>query len=148
MEILVDIFAIGCLVSIFGYFLYIAYYTLDLFFLNSFSGISPLKETEKSIIIKYLPFYSKLDDRLRKRSEKREVRFRHRKKILFHEDVKEIDKIRVLLSTKGAMLSLGMAVFVILSIHKIIVYRSQYYSPITKRKHYGEYNPSFKTVIF
>lgn len=148
MEILVDIFAIGCLVSIFGYFLYIVYYTLDLFFLNPFNKIPPLTETEKNLIREYLPFYTTLDNRLRKKFEKRVVRFRHRKKIIFHEDVKEVAKIRLLLSATGSMLTLGMADFLILSIHKIIVYPSQYYSPLTKLHHYGEYNPGLKTAIF
>lgn len=148
MEILVDIFAIGCLISIFGYFLYIVYYTLDLLFLNPFNKIPPLTETEKNLIREYLPFYTTLNDRFRKKFEKRVIRFRHRKKILFHEDVKEVARIKLMLSATSAMLTLGMADFLILSIHKIIVYPSQYYSPITKQQHYGEYNPGFKTVIF
>jgi Mlc titration factor MtfA (ptsG expression regulator) len=148
MDILVDIFAIGCLISIFGYFLYIVYYTLDLFFLNPFNRIPPLTAMEKALIRDQLPFYRALDSRLSKKFEKRVVRFRSRKKILFHEDVKEVEKIKLLLSATGAMLTLGMVDFLILSIHKIIVYPSQYYSPITKQEHYGEYNPGFKTAIF
>lgn len=148
MDILLNIFAIGCLLSILGYFLYIVYYTLDLFFLNPFDRIPPLMETEKRIILGYLPFYATLDDRLKKRFERRVVRFRHRKNILFHEDVKEVAKIKLMLSATGAMLTLGMADFLILSIHKIIVYPAQYYSPLTKKEHYGEYNPGLKTLVF
>ncbi|MFD0796723.1 zinc-dependent peptidase [Maribacter chungangensis] len=148
MEILVDIFAIGCLVSIFGYFLYIVYYTLDLFFLNPFVHILPLTEKEKRTIEEYPPFYNTLNGPIKKKFEKRVVRFRHRKQIHFHNDVKEVAKIRLLLSATGAMLTLGMADFLILSIEKIIVYPSKYYSAITKRDHYGEYNRGLKTIIF
>jgi Mlc titration factor MtfA (ptsG expression regulator) len=148
MEVLVDIFAIGCLISIFGYFLYIVYYTLDLFFLNPFKKIPSLTAMEKNLIRKELPFYTTLNHKRSKRFEKRVVRFRHRKKMVFHEDVKEVDKIKLLLSATGAMLTLGMADFLILSIHKIIVYPSKYYSPLTKQQHYGEYNPGLKTAIF
>jgi len=76
------------------------------------------------------------------------VRFRNRKNIVFHEDVQEQDKIRLLLSATGAMLTLGMADFLILSIKKIIVYPSQYYSSITRQQHYGEYKPGRKTLVF
>jgi len=41
-----------------------------------------------------------------------------------------------------------MADFLILSIKKIIVYPTQYYSRITKQNHYGEYNPGLKTIVF
>lgn len=148
MKILVAVFAIGCIISIIGYFLYIVYYTLDLFFLNPFNKIPPLTAIEKQIIIENLPFYKALNDRLKAKFEKRVVRFRHRKKILFHEDVQNQDKIRLLLAATGTMLTLGMADFLILSINKIIVYPSQYYSVMTKKEHFGEYNPGLKTLIF
>lgn len=148
MEILVDVFAIACLLSIAGYFLYIVYYTLDLFFLNPFNKIAPLTETEKKLIREQLPFYKVLEGRLKRKFEKRVVRFRHRKNIVFHEEVQHQDKISLLLSATAAMLTLGMADFLILSINKIIVYPSQYYSSITRQQHYGEYNPGLKTLVF
>jgi hypothetical protein len=41
-----------------------------------------------------------------------------------------------------------MADFLILSIKRIIIYPTQYYSRITKQDHYGEYNPGLRTIVF
>ena len=143
-----DIFAFTALACIFGYLLYIIYYTLDLFFLNPFKRIAPLTKQEEYTIQSNLPFYVHLDKGKKKRFKKRVVRFRDRKKIVFHADVVEKEKITLLLSATAAMLTLGMADFLILSVKKILVYPSQYYSKFTKKDHYGEYNPSLKTLIF
>lgn len=56
----VDIFAYGLLTLVFGYLLYIIYYTLDLFFLNPFKRITPLTKEEEKTILYYLPFYKDL----------------------------------------------------------------------------------------
>ncbi|MFS4467091.1 zinc-dependent peptidase [Maribacter sp. 2210JD10-5] len=147
MEFWVNVFAIVSLLAIVGYFLYIVYYTLDLFFLNPFQRIPPLTEPEKQLIQAHFSFYKKLGKRNKSRFEKRVVRFRHRKEIVFHEEVFEQEKIALLLSATAAMLTLGMADFLILSIKRIIVYPRQYYSVITKNEHYGEYNPGLKILV-
>ena len=132
----------------FGYFLYIVFYILDLFFLNPFKRIPPLTEKEERLIASQLPFFNQLSISKKEKFKKRVVRFRKRKKIDFHEDVEEREKITLLLSATAAMLTLGMADFLILSIKRVIVYPTQYYSRITKKDHYGEYNPGLKTIVF
>lgn len=144
----VDIFAYGLLTLVFGYLLYIIYYTLDLFFLNPFKKITPLTKEEEKTILYYLPFYKDLSKKKKKLFRKRVVRFRKRKTILFHEDVKQQEKITLLLSATAVMLTLSMADFLILSVEKIRVYPKEYYSLYTKKKHYGEYNPSLKMLVF
>ena len=145
---LLDIFAFTVLGLLFGYFVYIVYYTLDLFFLNPFRHIPSISKKEEDTIARNLHFYRKLSEAKKRRFNKRVARFRHRKKIDFHEAVEEREKIRLLLSATAVMLTLGMADFLILSIKKILVYPSRYYSPFTRKDHHGEYNPGFKTLVF
>ncbi len=128
--------------------MYIVYYTLDLFFLNPFKKIPRLTVQEESLMASHLPFYRHLSASKKQRFKKRVVRFRDRKKIDFHEEVTERHKITLLLSATAVMLTLGMDDFLILSIHRVIVYPTQYYSRITKKAHYGEYNPGLKTIVF
>jgi hypothetical protein len=45
------------------------------------------------------------------------------------------------------MLTLGMADFLILSIKRILIYPSAYYSRISKQHHHGEYYPGLKTLV-
>ena len=130
-----DIFGIVALAFILGYLLYIIYYTLDLFFLNPFKRIPPLTRKEESTIVANLPFYHHLSDSKKKRFKRRVVRFRYRKKILFHEDVIEKEKITLLLSATAAMLTLGMADFLILSVEKMLdlfQFNSFHYLPTHK----------------
>lgn len=143
-----DGFPIIVLAFVLGYVLYIIYYTLDLFFLNPFKRIAPLTRQEEYTIQSNLPFYNHLPNDKKERFKKRVVRFRDRKEIVFHADVIEKEKITLLLSATAAMLTLGMADFLILSVKKIIVYPTAYYSKFTKKDHYGEYNPALKTLIF
>lgn len=143
-----DIFPLVCLALLLGYFLYIVYYTLDLFFLNPFQRIPALTPQEELMIASHLPFFNHLSVSKKERFKKRVVRFRQRKRMDFHEDVQEREKITLLLSATAVMLTLGMADFLILSIKRIIVYPTQYYSRITKQDHYGEYNPGLKTIVF
>ncbi|WP_430967261.1 zinc-dependent peptidase [Spongiimicrobium sp. 2-473A-2-J] len=148
MPSVVDVFGVTALLAIFGYFLYIVYYTLDLFFLNPFARLPRLTEHEKATIAANLPLYRNLSVRKRKRFHKRVVRFRSRKKVIFHKEVTDRDHITLLLSATAVMLTLGMADFLILSIKKILVYPAAYYSPLTKQDHNGEYHPGLKTLVF
>ena len=147
MEILIKIATFFLLISFFVYLLYVIYYTLDLFFLNPFERIPTLSDSEKRLIALNLPFYLTLNTRLKKRFERRVIRFRQRKKIIFHNEVNDQEEIKLLLSATAAMLTLGMADFLILSIKRILIYPTAYYSHISKQHHYGEYNPSLKTLV-
>ena len=144
----IDVFGGIAIAFILGYLLYIIYYTLDLFFLNPFKKIPPLSSQEEQVILENLPFYHHLSAHHKKRFKKRVVRFRARKKIVFHEEVIQKEKITLLLSATAAMLTLGMADFLILSVEKIMVYPREYYSKLTKKQHYGEYNPALKILVF
>ena len=143
-----NVFGLLALALILGYFLYVIYYMLDLFFINPFKRIPDLTRQEEQIIASHLIFFKDLADPQKQRFKKRVVRFRYRKKIIFHNKVTDRDKIVLLLSATAVMLTLGMADFMILSIQKILVYPSEYYSRLTKKKHYGEYNPRLKTLVF
>ncbi|UWX55623.1 zinc-dependent peptidase [Maribacter litopenaei] len=147
MEIIIEILTIFLVISFLVYLLYVIYYTLDLFFLNPFERIPLLTEIEKKTIATNLPFYLTLNKRLKKRFEKRVTRFRQRKKIIFHEEVQNKEEITLLLSATGVMLTLGMADFLILSIKRILIYPSSYYSRISKQHHHGEYHPRLKTLV-
>lgn len=144
----IDIFGFVALACILGYLLYIIYYTLDLFFLNPFKRIAPLTSQEEGTIRANLPFFNHLSPPKKERFKKRVVRFRDRKEIFFHDDVVEKDKITLLLSATAAMLTLGMADFLILSVKTIRVYPKEYYSKFSKQNHYGEYNPNLKMLVF
>jgi len=127
---------------------YIIYYALDLFFLNPFTELASLTAKEENLIRTNLPFYKKLSEANKKKFKKRLIRFRSRKNIVFHEDVEKQEDIILLLSATVAMLTLGMRDFMVLSIERIIIYPTEYYSQFTRQNHYGEYNPGLKIAVF
>jgi len=142
------IFAIIALLFIVCFLGYIIYYALDLFFLNPFTKLPELTKQEEALIAANLPFYRKLSETHKKKFKKRLIRFRSRKKIVFHEDVENQEAIKLLLSATVAMLTMGMRDFMVLSIKRIIIYPTEYYSKFTRQNHYGEYNPGLKIVVF
>ncbi len=143
-----QVFALAALFFIVFFLGYIIYYALDLFFLNPFKKLPALTKEEETLISVNLPFYGKLSDTNKKKFKKRLLRFRSRKKIVFHEDVEKQDDIKLLLSATVAMLTMGMRDFMVLSIKRIIIYPTYYYSVFTRQNHYGEYNPALKIVVF
>lgn len=145
----VDIFAFCCIFFIPSYFLYIIYYAPGLYGINPFLRPSPLTSKEKHLLKSKIAAISFLKEDEKEKLFKRTAWFRSKKTFSFRGPVANKPEVELLVSATGVLVTLGMRHFkYIRSIHRIIIYPSDYYSVINKRHHLGEYNVGLKTLVF
>ncbi|WP_420320165.1 zinc-dependent peptidase [Flagellimonas sp.] len=145
----VDIFGFACLLFIFAYLSYIVYYAIGLYELNPFLWPSPLSRREKHLLKTRIATISLLSDADKEKLYKRVAWFRAKKPYSFKGPVKNKEEIKLLVSAAGVLVTLGMKHYkFIRSVHRIVIYPSDYYSILNKRHHVGEYNVGLKTLVF
>lgn len=145
----VDIFAIACILFILSYLVYIVNYAIDLYELNPFNRPKPLTSKEIFIIKSKIPSINRLDLEQREILFKRVSWFRTRKHFTFRGPVGHKQELKLLVSTASCLLTLGMRNYKFRrSVHRIVIYPSEYYSLINRKHHLGEYNVGLKTVAF
>ena len=145
----VDIFAFSCLFFIVSYLLYIIYYAIGLYDLNPFLRPTPLSEREKHILRHHITGVKSLKESDRNRFYKRVAWFRAKKAFVYKARIENKNTIELLVSAAGVLLTLGLKNYkFVRSVHKIVVYPSDYYSVINKKRHLGEYNLGLKTLVF
>ena len=102
---------------------------------------------KRQILSNNCNFYSNLNSSEKERFEGRvmlflkEVTFSARKIILN-------DEIKLTVAGVAVSLTFGLYDWNYPLLKRLIIYPSTYYSKITKNKHKGEYNPSFKLIVF
>lgn len=144
-----DIFAFGCLFFIFSYFLYIVYYAIGLYDLNPFLKPTLLHEGEKHLLRQLIPMIKNLEEKEVNRFYKRVAWFRGKKTFIYKSRIENQSTAELLICAAGILLTLGLKNYkFIRTVHKVIVYPSDYYSVINKKRHLGEYNLGLKTLVF
>lgn len=102
---------------------------------------------KRQILSNNCNFYSRLDSSEKERFESRvmlflkEVNFSSRKMLLNNE-------IKLTVAGVAVSLTFGLYDWNYPLLKRVIIYPSTYFSKITKNKHKGEYNPSFKLIVF
>ena len=135
------IYAVGCAV-------YLIQYAMDLYKWNPFKKPDVLSESEKRILLKWLPAYGKMSASSKNRFEKRTVWYRIAKTYKFQGQIDYQDDLKLLLSGSLALMTIGISNYrMMTSLVEIVVYPTQYYSRIKRQYHLGEYNLGLKRVI-
>ncbi|BFP41954.1 zinc-dependent peptidase [Flavobacteriaceae bacterium GF1] len=145
----VDIFAFACLFFLLSYLIYIVYYAIGLYDLNPFLRPNPLNENEKKFLRERIARVRQLNGDDAHRFYKRVAWFRAKKAFLYKGLVNDKHTIELLISGAGVLLTLGMNNYkYIRSVHKIVIYPTDYYSILNRKHHVGEYNRGLKTLVF
>lgn len=145
----VDLFAFCCLFFIASYLFYIIYYAVGLYELNPFKRPKPVIGKERLLLEQHIPFIKELPVYEQEKFFKRVAWFVAKKHFIFHGKFVDKHELKLLIGGAGVLLTLGMRNHkYIRSIHKIIVYPSDYYSTINKKHHVGEYNAGLKLLVF
>jgi Mlc titration factor MtfA (ptsG expression regulator) len=111
------------------------------------SRMLPVPRRFRQILLKYFPYYGKLNQENRKRFEKKLVKFLYSKRFI-PRGVPEVTlEARVLISASAVQLTFGLPDIYMAHFNKILVYPNDYYSSITRRYHKGEVNPLFGIIV-
>ncbi len=109
---------------------------------------NPLPNPYKRILQDKFPYYLKLDNKQRLLFEKKVYRFILTKKFISTKDITHPDdEMKVLIAASAAQLTLGLPEITLSSFTNIILYRYDYYNPVTKHKHAGEVNPRGTIIL-
>ena len=145
----VDIFAFTCLFFIFFYLGYIIYYAVGLYDLNPFLQPLAITESEKKFLQENFPRISDFNEKDSSRFYKRVAWFRAKKSFAHKSRRNDSRELELLISASGIILTLGLNNYkYVRTVHKIIIYPSDYYSVINKKRHVGEFNWGLKTLVF
>lgn len=107
-----------------------------------------LNEQEQKILDKNYKFYRNLKPKYRRSFNHKIKFFLKRYEIIGKEDLEITDEIKLLIAGSFVQLTFGLNVKSIGNFKRIILYPQEYFSKLNKTYHKGEYNPTFKTVVF
>ncbi|MFD2568635.1 zinc-dependent peptidase [Pseudotenacibaculum haliotis] len=107
-----------------------------------------LSKQQKTILSGEVDFYKKLDKRYQEHFEHRLTTFLRTYEFIGREGHAIDVRTRVLIGSSYIILTFGKRKFITDVFDKILVYPDVFLSTSTQRKHKGEFNPKYKTVVF
>jgi len=107
-----------------------------------------LSRLQKDILIKNVDFYGKLNKVHQEHFEHRLATFIRTYEFIGRDGFEVNAKAKVLIGSSYTMLTFGKRKFITDVFSRIIIYPDIFLSTITHRKHKGEFNPKYKTVVF
>ncbi len=128
-------------------FFYVNYIKKKLFYTHFYFLPNKLSAEGRAILKKHSPFYNRLSIKQKKYFEYRMSYFLKAWKFKAKNDALTITQ-KILVVNVATKLTFGFRDYKIGSINKIIIYPTAYVSKITQQMHKGEFNPSYKAIIF
>ena len=107
-----------------------------------------LNEFQRGLIVRYFTFYKRLSELDKRRFEHRVKKFIDNHNFIGREGVVITERMKLLISSTAVMLTFGMRRYLYSEFDNIIIYPKNYFSKITKRRHKGETNPRYRTIVF
>jgi Mlc titration factor MtfA (ptsG expression regulator) len=107
----------------------------------------PVPQQYRDILLKYFPYYQKLNSVNKARFELKVTNFIYGKRFV-PRNVDEVTiEAKVLIAASAVQLTFGLPDVYLRHFNKILVYPDNYYSMITRRYHKGEVNPRFGIIV-
>jgi MtfA peptidase len=111
------------------------------------SKVIPTPQVYKDILQKYFGYYQRLTPADKNKFAQKVARFIYGKRFV-PRGVDEVTiEARVLIAASAVQLTFGLPDIYLAHFRRILVYRDDYYSSITKRYHKGEVNPMFGIIV-
>tara|TARA_R110002049_G_scaffold9962_2_gene49651 strand:- start:12908 stop:13759 length:852 start_codon:yes stop_codon:yes gene_type:complete len=117
------------------------------FYIHFYLFLRKLNSEQKGYLKNHFTFYNKLTLKQKKYFEHRVASFIVDKDFISRDGIVVTEKMKVLISATGIMLTFGFRDFYIGLISKIIVYPTPFFSRSTNNYHKGEFNPKLKTLV-
>ncbi|WP_312346175.1 zinc-dependent peptidase [Chryseobacterium binzhouense] len=102
---------------------------------------------QRKIILENFSFYKRLHPKFQTSFDHRVVCFLNKYKLIEREGFQLSEERKIMIAACYVQLTFGMYSYLIDSFRNILIYPDFYYSPITGKHHYGEYNPKMKIVV-
>lgn len=150
--ILVGIISLAIFVifrGIFNFFemAFVEYFKKQQFFTNPYIRTKTLKEEYKSILKNEFDFYNSLKPLKQKHFEHR-IQYFIKHWEFIGKDIEITNTMRVKVAATATKLTLGFRDYKIKAVDKVVIYPKKYFSNINKQDHKGEFNMSYKALVF
>lgn len=106
-----------------------------------------LSKSQLAILEREFPFYNLLDRKHKRQFAHRVATFMLEKKFIGRDELVIDERMKVLISAVGCMLSFGRKNYLYDLISVILVYPGEFYSNINSAMHIGEFNPQGKALV-
>jgi hypothetical protein len=103
---------------------------------------------QRAILIKNITFYNNLGKSNKRYYEHRVLKFIENHNFIGREGVVITEKMKILIGATAITLTFGMRSYLFSKFENIIIYPKNYFSKITKKRHKGETNPKYGTIVF
>jgi hypothetical protein len=107
-----------------------------------------LSKKQKEILERRVDFYRNLEENYQEYFEHRLATFIRTYEFIGRDGYEISAETKVLIGASYTILTFGKRKFITDVFHRIIVYPDAFLSNVTHRKHKGEFNPKYKTVVF
>lgn len=107
----------------------------------------PLPYKYKEILVKYFPYYHRLNRTQQKIFKQKLQYFIHIKEFIPRNIEHVTDEMKVLISACAVQLTFGYPKVMLSHFKRILVYPDDYYSTINRTYHKGEVNPRFQAIV-
>ena len=107
-----------------------------------------LSKQQKTILIDQVDFYQKLDKAYQEYFEHRLAMFIRTYEFIGRDGYEVNAETKVLIGASYTMLTFGKRKYITDVFDRVIVYPDIFLSKSTRKKHKGEFNPQYKTVVF
>lgn len=126
---------------------FVEYFKKQQFFTNPYLRIKPLAEEHKSILRQEFDFYNRLKPSKQKHFEHRIQYFMKHWEFMGKEtEINSTMKVKV--AATATKLTLGFRDYKISAVDKVVIYPNTYFSSINQQMHKGEFNMSYKALVF
>ena len=106
-----------------------------------------LTTSQRSILEQDFSFYTKISEKHKKQFQHRVAVFISDKNFVGREGLEVTEKMKVLISAVGCMLSFGRKNYTYTLINHILIYPNKFYSSVNDDYHKGEFNPREKALV-
>ncbi len=107
-----------------------------------------LPPEQRQLLMGNFKFYKNLSVVGRKLFDHRVVQFLNHHQFVGYEDLQVTERMKLLISGTGIMLSFGFSNYLYALFKTILIYPDNYYSNVTETQNKGEANPKFGVVVF
>lgn len=127
--------------------LYVYFYGKPIL-VHSYLKTKSLSAHQKEILIEKVSFYNTLNSSYKKYFEHRLAVFIDTYQFIGRGDYAITDETKVSIGAVYVMMTFGMRKYITTVFDKIVVYPAEFSSKAHKRKHKGEFNFRYKTIVF
>lgn len=103
---------------------------------------------QRNIVRRHITFYNNLSPANKLYFEHRVLKFIENYNFTGREGVVITLKMKILIASTAVMLTFGMRRYLFSPFTNIVIYPKNYLSQVTKKRHKGETNPKFGTIVF